>query len=417
MVQQVAIRGGRRLSGTVRINGAKNAAVAVLPACILAQGPCELGQIPSLTDVEVMVRMLRAIGVQVERTAPDVLVVTPGPALQPEVPYEDAKRIRASALFLGALLARLGRAVVPLPGGCDIGPRPLDLHIKGLAELGATVRVERGYIVAEADRLVGTEIYLDFPSVGATENLMMAATAASGTTTLYNAAKEPEVVDLANFLVALGARVVGAGTDLVRIEGGAPLGRASHVIIPDRIEAGTYLMAALATRGEITLENVIPKHLESVLRKLGETGARIEVGLDAIHASLSERPRPVSVKTLPYPGFPTDLQPQLGAYLLTASGTSLITERVFEDRFRHVEELRCLGAQIRTESRTAVIMGVERLTGARVSATDLRTGAALIIAGLSAEGETVVDGYEHVRRGYDRLVEKLASLGADVRYC
>ena len=413
----VRLRGLRRLSGSVRVHGAKNSAVALLPACLLAEGRCELHQVPAITDVAVMLRMLRAMGVRVEQPTPHVVVVEAGTPPDGGVPYDDAKRLRASSLLLGALLARTGRAVVPLPGGCDIGPRPLDLHLKGLAELGASVRVERGYVVAEARRLVGTEIYLDFPSVGATENLMMAATAATGTTVLYNAAKEPEVVDLANFLVAMGARVVGAGTDLVRIEGRARLGPATHTIIPDRIEAGTYLLAALATRGEITLENVIPKHLESVLAKLEETGAHLEVGLDTVHAYLDGRPKGITVKTLPYPGFPTDLQPQLTAYLLTAEGTSIVTERIFEERFRHVDEMKRLGARIKTEGRTAVVVGGERLSGARLVATDLRTGAALIIAGLCAEGETVVEGYEHVLRGHEGFVEQLRALGADIEYC
>ena len=406
----------RRLQGTVRVHGAKNSAVALLPACLLAEGPCELHQVPDITDVEVMLRLLRAVGARVEQPAAHTVVVDAGSPPSGEVPYDDAKRLRASSLLLGALLARTGRAVVPLPGGCDIGPRPLDLHLKGLAELGASVRVERGYVVAEAKRLVGTEIYLDFPSVGATENLMLAATAARGTTVLYNAAKEPEVVDLANFLVALGARVVGAGTDLVRIEGRTCLGSASHAIIPDRIEAATYLLAALATRGEITLENVIPKHLESVLAKLEETGARLEVGLDIIRARLDGRPKGVHVKTLPYPGFPTDLQPQLTAYLLTAEGASIVTERIFEERFRHIDELKRLGARIKTDGRTAVVFGGEPLSGARVLATDLRTGAALIIAALCAAGETVVEGYGHVRRGHEGLVEQLRALGADIEY-
>ncbi|MEW6045400.1 MAG: UDP-N-acetylglucosamine 1-carboxyvinyltransferase [Bacillota bacterium] len=413
---RVRVRGGVRLSGRLRVSGAKNAAVALLPACLLADGRCELWQLPDITDADVMIRILESLGARVDRRE-GVVRVTPVPGtLKHEVPYDEAKKVRASSLLLGALLARLGKAVVPLPGGCDIGPRPVDLHLKGLAELGARVRVERGYVVAEADQLVGSEIYLDFPSVGATENLMMAATAASGTTVIYNAAKEPEVVDLANFLVAMGARVVGAGTDLVRIQGGMRLTGTSYTIIPDRIEAGTYLLAALATRGQIVLENVIPKHLESLLAKLEEAGARIEVGLDHLAASLDRRPLPTSVKTLPYPGFPTDLQPQLSAFLLTADGTSIVTERVFEDRFRHIDELKRMGAQIRTDSRTAVIIGVERLSGAPVTATDLRTGAALVIAALSAQGETIIEGFHHVRRGYDRMVDKLASLGADIQY-
>lgn len=413
---RVRVSGGRRLEGRLRVNGAKNAAVAILPACLLAHSACEISQVPGIVDVDVVIQILESLGASVERTGPGVVHVDASGPIRDEVPYDQAKRVRASSLLLGALLARQGRAVVPLPGGCDIGPRPIDLHLKGLAELGAEVRVERGTIVAEADRLVGSEVYLDFPSVGATENLMMAATAASGTTVIYNAAKEPEVVDLANFLVALGARVVGAGTDLVRIEGGAPLRGTSYMVIPDRIEAGTYLLAVLATRGEIVLENVIPKHLESLLAKLEEAGATIELGLDALRASISRRPSPISVKTLPYPGFPTDLQPQLSAFLLTADGTSIVTERVFEDRFRHIDELKRMGAQIKTDTRTAVIIGVPELSGAPVSATDLRTGAALVIAGLCASGVTTIEGFRHVRRGYAGMVENLRSLGAGITY-
>lgn len=410
MGSRLLIRGRHRAGGRVRISGAKNSAVAILPACLLAQDVCSLEGIPDIGDVRVMLEILSGMGVKHQRIADRVEVdpTDPGPL---SIPYALAKRVRASILFLGPLLARWGRARVPLPGGCNIGSRPVDLHLKGLQELGAQVTIEHGHVVAEARRLKGTEIYLDFPSVGATENLMMAACRAQGTTIIYNAAKEPEVVDLANFLNALGGRVVGAGTDVVRIDGRPGLGGTSYAIIPDRIEAGTYLLAGLVGGGEIRLDNVIPAHLQSLLTKLEECGVEWEERDDSIIAALQGPPRALQVKTLPYPGFPTDLQPQLSAFLLLARGTSVITERIFEDRFGHVDELKRLGGQIAIEGRSAVIRGVSRLTGALVTATDLRMGAALVVAAAGAEGETVIEGVEHIDRGYEKIEEKLLQAG------
>lgn len=416
-MSKLMIQGEKKLSGKVRIAGAKNSAVALIPAVLLAGSECTLQNVPDLSDVAVMVKILDSLGVSAVHSG-DTLRMGPQEPREASVPYQDAKRLRASSLFLGPLLGRLGEAKVPLPGGCDIGSRPLDLHIKGLQELGADVWVEHGYVVARAERLQGTEIYLDFPSVGATENIMMSACTARGTTLIYNAAKEPEVVDLANFLTLLGARVVGAGTDMVRIYGTGErtLSGGTYSIIPDRIEAGTYLLAGLITGGEVAVNSVIPKHLESVLAKLEEAGASLSVRGDSVEARLKGRAKAVNVKTLPYPGFPTDLQPVLTAFMMLAEGTSIITERIFEDRFRHVDELKRLGGQAKMDSHTAVILGTERLSGAPVTATDLRTGAALVVAGLAAEGETLVDGAVHLMRGYEFVESKLAAIGADIRW-
>ncbi|MBO8142717.1 MAG: UDP-N-acetylglucosamine 1-carboxyvinyltransferase [Firmicutes bacterium] len=413
--RRLLIRGRVRRDGRVRISGAKNSAVALLPACLLVDGECVLQNVPAIADVLVQREILSAVGAEVIADDGEVRVRAAG-RLQTEVPYTLAKRLRGSVLLLGALAARHGHARVPLPGGCAIGSRPLDLHLKGLRELGARVEIEHGYIQAEAGRLLGTEIYLDFPSVGATENVMMAATAARGITVIYNAAKEPEVVDLANFLNAMGGKVVGAGTDTIKIEGGHPLRPVEYSIIPDRIEAGTYLLAGLAGGGSVTVENVIPTHLEALLAKLEEAGVELADAGDAITARLAGRPRPLQVKTLPYPGFPTDLQPQLTAFLLRAEGTSVVSERIFEDRFGHVGELKRLGARVETDGRTAIIEGVESLTGAPVTATDLRMGAALMVAGAAARGETVIDGVEHIERGYERFDEKLRQLGVAVEW-
>lgn len=413
--RRLRVVGARRLAGTVWISGAKNSAVAILPATLLADEPSFLHNIPDIRDVATMLEILETLGARCSRQGGQV-TVRPGDSLSPEVPYGPAKRMRASCLLLGPLLARLGQAVVPLPGGCDIGSRPLDLHLKGLAALGAEVAIERGAVVARARRLRGAEIYLDFPSVGATENLMMAATRAQGLTVLHNAAKEPEVVDLANFLNGMGARVRGAGTDLVRIQGVPALHGTSHSVIPDRIEAGTYLLAALATGGEVAVEGVIAKHIEPVLAKLEECGASLWVEADRVFARLATRPRAIQLRTMPYPGFPTDLQPQFTAFLMRGLGTSVITEKVFENRFGHVDELRRLGGRLATDGQMAVVDGVERLTGAPLTATDLRMGAALLIGALAAEGESVIEGAEYLLRGYEAIDEKLAPLGAAVEW-
>lgn len=419
-MRKLLIEGRRPLVGTICASGAKNSAVAVLPAALLSPGPHVLRHMPRISDVEVMVEILKAMGAQVSWVEDTITVLSPD-GIESTVPYAEAKRLRGSALLLGPVLARLGMAKVPLPGGCEIGSRPIDLHLKGLQELGAEVVVEHGHVVARAPKsLQGAEIYLDFPSVGATENIMIAATAAKGVTVIYNAAKEPEVVDLATFLTAMGIRVIGAGTDIIKIEG-IPNGTdglvpTDHTIIPDRIEAGTYILAGMITGGRVTVTNVIPKHLESLLAKLEETGAQLDVWGESIQASASGRPKAIAVKTLPYPGFPTDLHPQLTAYLLRCEGTSIITERVFDDRFGHVDELKRLGANIKADGQTAVVIGTERLSGAPLTATDLRMGAALILAGLTAEGETLVDGMQYVERGYEGIASKLRNLGARVEW-
>lgn len=417
MKKKLLIRGRSGRVGHVTVSGAKNSAVAVLPAALLTADKTVLQNIPAIADVACQLQILEQLGVTVEPgEQPGDVHLQPGGAQGTEVSYDLAKRLRGSLLFLGPLVARHGQARVPLPGGCSIGTRPFDLHLKALRELGAEADIEHGHIVASAPRLIGTEVYLDFPSVGATENLMMAATAAQGTTVIYNAAKEPEVVDLANFLNAMGARVVGAGTDMIRIEGGRKLHGVEYSIIPDRIEAGTYLLAGLAGGGEVTVENVIPTHLEALLAKLEEAGVELKEHGDAIRARLTGRPKALQVKTLPYPGFPTDLQPQLMAFLLLAEGTSVISERIFEDRFSHVYELKRLGGKAETDGRTAVIEGTTQLKGASVTATDLRMGAALIVAAAAAQGETLIDGVEHIVRGYERLDEKLAALGIDAEW-
>ena len=411
---QLVIEGGRPLSGEVVISGAKNAALTILPAVVMTEGEGLLANIPDIADVRAMLRILEEIGVSVERQDDRVRFEVRGP-LSPEVPYTEGKQLRASSLLLGPLVARLGEARVPLPGGCKIGSRPIDLHLKALEALGAQCTVEHGYVIARAPYgLHGGPIYLDFPSVGATENAIMAAALARGTTVIHNAAREPEIVDLASALNRFGARVVGAGTDVVRVRGVDGLSGGEHTIIPDRIETGTYLLAGLMGGGPVTVRHVIPTHVEPLLAKLEEAGVRFTVEGDQIRAWLEGRPQSVQVKTLPYPGFPTDLQPQITSFLLKAEGTSIVSERIFEDRFGHVDELKRLGGRIKVEGRTAVIEGVERLTGAPVTATDLRQGASLVIAGLAAEGETVIDGLEHLDRGYERLEEKLAALGARV---
>jgi UDP-N-acetylglucosamine 1-carboxyvinyltransferase len=330
-------------------------------------------------------------------------------------PYEYVNRMRASFLIAGPLLARFGRVKLSLPGGCAIGNRPIDLHVKGLTALGARFVVDNGYIEATARTLTGAKIYLDYPSVGATENIIMAASLAAGTTTIENAAAEPEIVDLANFLNAMGSRISGAGTPVIRIEGVPSLKGITHTVIPDRIEAGTFMLAAAITRGDVVLENVVPEHLKALIAKLGEAGVRVEeLGADTLRVSMDMRPRPVDVKTLPYPGFPTDLQPQFMALLTLAGGVSVISESVFENRFMHVEELRRMGANLRIEGRNAFVKGNNRLYGALVRATDLRAGAALILAGLAAEGVTVVDNIYHIDRGYASFEERLARLGARI---
>ena len=413
-MQKLSIQGGVPLSGEIRVSGAKNAALPILAAALLARSPLSVENLPRLKDVETMLALLERMGVGVSREE-GAAQLDAGGAIEPVAPYELVKTMRASILALGPLVARFGEAQVSLPGGCAIGERPVDLHIKGLEAMGATVAIEAGYIHASARRLRGARIVMDTVTVTGTENLMMAACLAEGETVLENAAREPEVVDLARCLVAMGARIRGEGTDVIVVQGVDRLEGARHAVMPDRIEAGTFLAAAAATRGQVTLTHAPVAALDAVVEKLREAGAEIGVAGDAISIRMPGRPRSVSLRTAPYPAFPTDMQAQFLALNTIASGTALVTETIFENRFMHVQELRRLGARIDIEGNTAVVQGVERLNGATVMATDLRASASLVIAGLVAEGETVVDRIYHLDRGYERLEEKLVRLGARVR--
>lgn len=398
----------------MRASGRKNAAVAVIPAALLAEGPSVLENLPDIKDVHTYGEILEELGGAVRWLGKGRLEINPNSFSTYQAPYELVKRLRASYYLLGVLLARFGRAEVSLPGGCDIGLRPIDQHLKGFRALGAEAEISHGVVRLEARQLRGASVYLDVVSVGATINIMMAATLARGTTVIENAAKEPHVVDLANYLSAMGAQIRGAGTDVIKIRGVSRLKGAAHAIIPDEIEAATYMIAAAGTGGDVTVENVIPKHLDPITAKLREAGAEVEENGDCIRVRGTGRPKAVNIKTLPYPGFPTDAQQPMTALLSMASGTSLVTESIWERRFRHVDELKKMGSNIRVEGRTAIIEGVERLSGAPVTVTDLRGGAALVVAGLMAEGTTLVEGIERVDRGYESLEKKLAALGARV---
>ncbi|OIQ62013.1 UDP-N-acetylglucosamine 1-carboxyvinyltransferase [Neomoorella thermoacetica] len=413
-MEVLVINGGQRLEGVVVVQGAKNAALPIMAATLLATGECRLQRVPRLQDVSVMAAVIRSLGMKVERRGEELLVA-PESTVTPEVPAELMRQLRASNLVMGPLLGRWHYFRVPYPGGCAIGSRPMDLHIKGLMAMGAEVTEKLGYIEARTTGLRGTSFYLDFPSVGATENLMMAAALAEGVTTLYNAAREPEIVDLQNFLNAMGARIRGAGRDTIRIEGVRELKGCDYKIIPDRIEAGTFLAAAAATGGDVLVQDCQPEHLMAVLAKLREMGARIIIKKEAIRIQGPGRPRAVDCKTLPYPGFPTDMQPQFMALMSVADGTSIMVESIFENRFKHAAELRRLGADIKIEGRVAVINGVPGLSGSMVEASDLRAGAALVIAGLLAEGQTLVEGVHHLDRGYEQLEKRLGDLGADIQ--
>ncbi|SFQ98487.1 UDP-N-acetylglucosamine 1-carboxyvinyltransferase [Desulfoscipio geothermicus] len=415
-MDKLIIDGGKPLRGKVRISGAKNAALAILCASILANEEVVLENIPDISDVQVMIEIIKNIGAEVTWLDNSSLrVVGPSrPAADP--PCALVKKLRASNLLLGPLLAKFGYARVSLPGGCNIGIRPMDLHFKGLASMGARMDIEGGYAVGRVDgRLKGARIYLDFPSVGATENIMMAACLAEGQTVLENVAKEPEIVDLANFLNCLGAKVRGAGTDIIKIEGVPELGGClRYAVIPDRIEAGTFMVAAAATRGHLELENIIPLHVEPICAKLREAGVDIIEDYDVLTVRAGGMLRPVDIKTLPYPGFPTDMQSQMMALFSTVEGTSIIIENIFENRFQIADELKRMGARIKVEGRMAVVEGVPGLHGTQVKATDLRAGAALVIAGLMAPGRTEIFNAHYIDRGYHMLEGKLRSLGAEV---
>ena len=413
-MDKLRIAGGRPLEGEVRVSGAKNSALPIMCAALLTDQPLALGNVPRLMDVSTMARLLSQMGVAVERPADGAMVLRAAEVNDPTAPYELVKTMRASVLVLGPLLARCGRAKVSLPGGCAIGQRPVDQHVKGLQAMGATIAVEHGYMHAGAARLRGARIVMDLVTVTGTENLMMAAVLAEGATVIENAAREPEVVDLAKCLSAMGARIEGAGTDVIRVEGVRSLAGAAHRVMPDRIETGTYLVAAAAAGGKVRLAGAAPETLDATLEKLREAGARISTGDSSIEIEMSGRPGAASLRTAPYPGFATDMQAQLMALDSIASGTALITETIFENRFMHALELQRLGADISIEGNTAVVTGVGRLQGAKVMATDLRASAGLVIAGLVAEGETVIDRIYHLDRGYEALETKFAALGARI---
>ena len=414
-MSKIIVRGGRPLQGTVRVHGAKNSVLPILAASLMAEhGNCVIHDVPALDDVTNMLQVLSALGVQTKRTGERVQLNASALSAF-EAPYEQVRKMRASFLVMGPLLARLGKVRISLPGGCAIGTRPIDQHLKGFEAMGAEIGFVQGAIEASVNgRLRGAKIYLDIPSVGATENIMMAAATAAGTTVIENAAKEPEIVDLANFLSAMGGKVRGAGTGVIRIEGVEQLRGVEHAVIPDRVEAGTYMIAAAVSGGDVYIEGAIQDHLGPVVAKLEEMGVRVACDENGIRV-VSGRPlRAVDVKTLPYPGFPTDMQAQMMTLLLHAEGTSIVTETVFENRFMHVDELIKMGASIKVDGRTAIVSGGSRLVGAQVCATDLRAGAALVCAALAAEGTTEVSGVHHIDRGYVDLVGKLAALGADI---
>ncbi len=409
------IRGGRPLSGTVRISGSKNAVLPIIAACLLPTSPCTLHDIPDLADVHTICLVLQHLGAQIKRNGTTLEIVPP---IKPntEAPYEFVRQMRASFLVMGPLLARSGLAAISLPGGCAIGSRPVDLHLKGFNMLGAHIEHGYGSIRAEIGigGLQGKHIYLDFPSVGATENIIMAAVLAKGQTVIENAAEEPEIVDLANFLDAMGANIKGAGTKEVKITGVRELHGVTHTVIPDRIEAGTYLIAGAITGGNILIKNVIADHVKPVLAKLFEMGIAVYEEYEGLRVIGRKHYNAVDVKTMPYPGFPTDMQPQIMALMTCAKGTSIITETVFENRFMHISELKRMGALIKTVGRNAVIQGPVTLSGAPVKATDLRAGAALVLAGLCSKGITEVSNVHHIERGYEHFLEKLQNLGADI---
>jgi UDP-N-acetylglucosamine 1-carboxyvinyltransferase len=413
-LDKIYIKGGQPLAGRVRIDGSKNATLAIMAGAVLSEGKVTLRNIPRIGDTHTMVELLNGLGAAT-RFADETTVVIDSASIHClEAPYELVRKMRASFCVLGPLLARFGFARVPVPGGCDIGARPVNFHIEGLKRLGAQLHVEHGIYTAEARKLRGAEIYLDFQSAGATQHLLTAACLAEGTTVIENCAVEPEVVDLANFLNALGARVEGAGTTTVTVHGVKSLTGGDYSVIPDRLEGGTFAIAGAITRGNILIENAVAEHMRPVISKLSEAGVEVSEEPDGLRVKATGRPRAVDIKTVPHPGFPTDMQQPFAALLATADGTSVIAENVYESRFRYVNELNRMGANIRVEGRTAVITGVEQLTGAPVTATDLRAGAALICAGMTAEGETEIAGVEHIDRGYDNIVEKLRGLGARI---
>lgn len=413
-MDQYAIKGGSPLVGEVEVGGAKNAALAILAAAIMTDETVFIENVPDVRDTNVLMQAMSGVGAIITRVDRHTVKINGSQIHNQVVDDENIKKIRASYYLIGAMLGKYKRAEVPLPGGCNIGIRAIDQHIKGFKALGANVRFDRGSIVAEADRLIGSHIFMDKVSVGATINVMMAASMAEGKTIIENAAKEPHVVDLANFLNSMGANIKGAGTDVIRIKGVTKLHKTDYMIIPDQIEAGTFMMAAAATRGDITVKNVIPKHLESITAKLLEIGCEVRESDDAVRVVATGKLQNTQIKTLPYPGFPTDMQPQMVVTLGLATGTSIVSEGIFENRFKYVDEMIKMGAEIKVEGNTAIINGIEKYTGANMTAPDLRAGAALVIAALAAEGVSVIDEIKYIERGYEDFEIKLRGLGATI---
>ncbi len=414
-MEKLKIYGGKPLKGNVTICGAKNAAICILPAVLLISGRCKIENLPDIIDVKRYITLLKELGVTISQPTPNEVIVENNEVKTTKCSLELCSKMRASYYLVGALLGRYKSAEVPLPGGCNFGARPIDQHIKGFEALGAQISTSQGLIKATTKKLVGTSIYLDIVSVGATINMILASVLAEGTTIIENAAKEPHIVDLANFLNAMGANIKGAGTDTIKIAGVKSLpGNATYSIIPDQIEAGTFMIAAAATGGDVTIKNCIPKHLDSISAKLVEMGITVEEFGDAVRVKCDKRPKKVNIKTMPYPGFPTDLQPQMATLLSISNGMSILTESIWDNRFQYVEELKKFGAQIRIEGRSAIIEGVKNLNGAPVSCTDLRAGAAMIIAGLASKGITEISKIEYIDRGYEHVEEKFNSLGAKI---
>lgn len=414
-MEKFVINGGKPLKGSVHISGAKNAAVAILPAVLLSDNPCVIENLPEISDVATLLRAIKQLGAEVRVINKSTVEIDPRHANLFVIDKNMAEGMRASSYFLGALLGRHRRARVAPPGGCDFGVRPIDQHIKGFEALGAKVIIENGMVDARALELRGCSVYLDVVSVGATINIMLAATKAKGLTVIENAAREPHIVDLANFLNSMGANIMGAGTSVIKIRGVESLHGTNYSIIPDQIEAGTYMVAAAATKGDVLIENVIPKHLESIIAKLVEAGATVEEYDEAVRVTMTGRPKKCNIKTMPHPGFPTDMQPQIATLLAVSDGTSIVTEGVWDNRFRYVDQLTIMGAQFQVDGKMAVITGVEKLSPAPVKAVDLRAGAAMIIAGLMTKGTTEVENIVYIDRGYENVAEKLQMLGADIK--
>ena len=415
-MEKLVITGPTQLNGEVTISGAKNAAVAILPATLLIDGICTIDNIPNISDVKISCEILEKLGAKITWNTPNEITIDTRNITTTVAPLDLTRKFRASYYIIGAMLGRKGEIQVGMPGGCKLGARPIDQHIKGFEALGASVEVEKGNITAKADKLIGNSVYMDVVSVGATINVMLSAVLAEGTTIIDNAAKEPHIVDVANFLNTMGADIRGAGTDVIKINGVKKLsGNASYSVVPDQIEAGTFMLAAVASKGNILLKNCITKHLESITAKIIEVGGQVEDYGDSIRVWCNKRPGKANIKTLPYPGFPTDLQPQMGVVLSVANGTSVINESIWESRFQYTEELNKMGAKITAQGKTAFCEGVDKLYSAPVYSTDLRAGAALIIAGIIAEGETEIYNLEHIDRGYENIEEKFRNLGANIK--